>query len=138
MSTVQIQTGSTYNLAHFHYYATDIANADGTLLVTADTAEAVAPFAGSIIGMGLHVNGTFTTGTLTPQPTINGSLCPAFGGTLTISQRTLAVQQSAKKANYTFNAGDRIGLIWNKAGTIAPTTRDAVATLVVLYQEVRY
>ncbi len=136
----QTQLGSTFN-QHTHYFnATNVGNADGTLnTVNADITSYTMPYAGCILGFGASASGTLNTGTLTFRPTITGSLSAPFaGGTLDHSTTNPYFTQSADQQYYRFNAGDRIGLMWNKTGTVEPTTNDLTVGLVVLYEDVRY
>jgi hypothetical protein len=136
--TAQTQLGSTFNMQQLPFFATDIPNANGTFRVTADVNEYVALYDGSIIGGGVLLNDVLTGGTLTLRATINGTACPAFETTLEVGQQTATARQDARRAGFAFRAGDRLGLTWVKAGTVAPTTRDATAALIVLYENVRY
>lgn len=141
MSAPQTQIGSTFSVANLHFQKTDIANANGDAsTIQADSTAYVAPYKGSIIGVSSIANGTLVTGTITPYATINGSVCPSFPDAAAVraNQQYGHYTQNARKDNFTFNAGDRIGLSYTKAGTVAPTTRDGVFLLVVLYEDVRY
>lgn len=142
MSNVsQTHVASTKQAFAYPFYLTDIADANGTLMGQATTPEYIAPYKGSIIGFSGTLNGTLTTGTLTLQPTIDGSLCPAFtesGALLHLNQNGAYYTQDARKANYQFDAGARLGFIYQKASTVAPTTRDGNFTLIVLHEGVQY
>lgn len=139
MAVSQTYIGTTKNVVALPYFKTNVADADGTLNAqTTDLTEYAAVYPGSIIGVGVLLNGTLNTGTLTPRATINGSLCPPFEGTLTIGVQTTYVQQEGRKDNFAFNPGDRLGLMYNKSGTIEPTSNDATAVLLVLHEEVFY
>lgn len=135
----QTSLGSRKQVVYLPFYATDIGDAPGTLVGQATTPEYILPNRGSIVGVTGTLNGTLTTGTLTLQPTINGSLCPAFtnsGALLHLNQNGASYMQGGRKANYTFAAGSRIGLIYGKSATVAPTTRDGNFLLVVLQEGV--
>jgi len=122
------------------FFVTDIGDANGTLFGQATTPLHVAHSRGSIVGFSGTLNGTLTTGTLTLQATINGSLCPAFNSSTALVHlynNGSYFMQPGRKANYTFAAGDKIGLIWNKTATVDPTTRDGNFQLVVLYEGVQ-
>lgn len=137
----QYMGGATEIVTPLTFQATDIADANGTLnTVQATTTEYVMPFAGSIIGVAGALNATLTTGTLTLRTTIDGSLCPDFpdAAALRTNQQRASYSQDAGKANFTFTAGQRIGLAWAKTGTVNPTTADAVAQVYVMLEGVRY
>lgn len=141
MSAPQTQLGSTFNVVTLPFQGTDFANADGTLFTAqATTPEYVMPTRGSIIGVSGGLNGTLVTGTLTPQAMIDGSLCPIFPDAAAVrtNQQYGYYMQEARKENYTFTAGQRLGMIVDKAGTVSPTTRDGAFLLVVLLEGVRY
>jgi hypothetical protein len=103
------------------------------------TKEYVAPFAGSIIGFAGTLSAALTTGTLIFSPTINGSLCPPLpdAASLRTNQTKSHYGQDARTANYQFVAGDSLGVMYNKAGTVNPTTLDVNAELVVMFEGIR-
>jgi hypothetical protein len=123
------------------FVKTDIANADGTLIaVQATTNDYVMPSGGSVIGFSASPNGTLTTGTLQFQPRIDGSLCPMFpaSASLHTNQGTASYMQEAGKANYTFTAGQKVGVNYDASDTIEPETMDGSFLLFVLLEGVRY
>lgn len=123
------------------YAKTDIANADGTLVaVQATSNDHVMPATGSIVGFSASPNGTLTTGTLQFQPRIDGSLCPMFpsSASLHTNQGTSYYMQEARKANYTFSAGAKVGVNYDASDTIEPETMDGAFLLFVLLENVRY
>lgn len=138
----QTNLGSTYNILALPFSATNIGDADGTLnSVQADTDVYTMPAAGSVIGFSAYGNAQLTTGTLDFHPTVNGSLMPAFDGDtaqLHSLQQNPYRMQEARKNLFTFTAGQRIGLNWEKTGTVDPTTTDASAVLIVLLEDVDY
>lgn len=135
---LQTDIGSTKVPIALHFQTTDIADANGTLnSIVAAVDEYVMPVSGSIIGFGAQLNGTLTTGTLTFAPTKNGvALSESFSATLT-ADSAYQIRQ-ANDPVWTFNAGESVGLMWTKEGTVAPTTRDAAALLFVLLDPVKY
>jgi hypothetical protein len=133
--------GSQKQVALLGFQKTNVGDADGTLNPVMVTGEAyVAPYAGSVLGFSGTLSGALTTGSLVFAPTINGSLCPSFpdAASLRTNQQKGNYTQDARKANYTFNAGDTVGVNWLKTGTINPTTTDVNALLVVLFEQVLY
>lgn len=127
-------------LQGFQFTATDLADADGTLIaVQATTVTHTMPTAGSIVGVSGNMNGTLNTGTLQLQPTINGSLCPVFPQSTALFDHSTTYaygMHHAHKANYEFTAGQYLGLLVQSSDTIEPTTRDAAVTLWVLLDNV--
>jgi hypothetical protein len=97
---------------------------------------------GSIIGFSGALNAALTTGTLSFQPMIDGSLCPVFGSDSYIhsGQQRGYVTQDARKDNYTFTAGQRLAVKWVKVGSdaISATTVDGAFQLEVLLEDVLY
>lgn len=136
----QTKIGSTYNMLALPFQATNIANGNGTLAtVQADSIEYVAPANGSVIGFSAGLNAALSTGTLEFYPTVNGSLMPSFANALVYNNQQRASQQfEARRDNYTFVAGQRIGVEWRKSGTISPTTTDGTFLLLVLLEDVNY
>ena len=121
------------------YRYEQLGNANGTLFTAQGTVtEYVMPVGGSIIGYGANLDGTLTTGTLTFAPTINGTASSATfaAGTLVLQHAYQTTQSDS--ANLTFNAGDTVGLMWTKAGSVTPTTRNMVGELVVLLNRYYY
>jgi hypothetical protein len=117
--------------------------AAGTLNAANGTAEDYyMSRAGSIIGFSGALNAALTTGTLSFQPMIDGSLCPVFGSGsyLHPNQQRGYVTQDARKDNYTFTAGQRLAVKWVKVGSdaIAATTIDGAFQLEVLLESVEY
>lgn len=112
-----------------------IGNAAGTLYtnVTSVTDYRM-PQSGSVIGYSSNLTGTLTTGTLTFYPTLNGAaMTNSFSnGTVNIGTFGNFERDQAQQGGFSFSAGDVVGLGFNKVGTVAPTTRDANALLLVL------
>lgn len=134
--------GVTQYVMPLHFGKANVANADGTLTaVDGSSLEYVMPVAGSIIGITGRSNATFTTGTMVFQATIDGSLCPAFpdAASLRTNQQTGQYMQPEGKANFTFAAGSRIGVMWDIGdSTINPTTNDVSVLLFVTQDSLRY
>lgn len=139
--TAQVGTGSTFVPIALHFGTLAVANADGTLL--ANMTSGIAGYrmnsGGNVIGYAANLDGTLTTGTLQFTPTLNG--VPMSGtfaaNTLTIGAFGADGQAIAQNA-FRFNRGDVVGAMYNKTGTIAPTTRNIDATLIVLLTEYNY
>lgn len=139
MAVAQTSIGSTKQVVALPFGATDIANANGTLKsVQTDTTGYTMPFGGSVIGVSGSLTGTLTTGTMQFQAVVNGSLMPAFDNTLYGSNGGVRQTIEGRRTNMTFQAGDTLELMWQKTGTIAPTTRDGAFLLIVLLEEVNY
>ena len=140
----QTHIGSSKTYHALPYIEENIPNtAAGTLNTAAGTAEDYyMSRAGSIIGFSGALNAALTTGTLSFQPMIDGSLCPDFGSDMYIhpNQQRNYITQDARKDNYTFTAGQRIAVKWNKVGSdaIAGTTTDGAFQLEILLEDVLY
>jgi hypothetical protein len=143
----QTQIGSTYNFRGYGFEATDVGNAAGTLTVGQSGAvDYVMPYDGSVIGVTFRgsgtVGGTLTTGTLTPLVMINGSAAAPFPTAnvgIMPSQRGGYYTQDKQKSGYRFTAGQSLGLVYDKAGTVGPTSAlDITAEVIVLFENVHY
>lgn len=143
----QTQIGSTYSEQKYTFYALDVADASGTLLVPGSAGEAYPmPYPGSVIAVTWRatgsVGGTLTTGTLTPILMKNGvAITPAFPASLSImpSTRGSTWRQDGQTSGFRLAQNDTLGLVYSKAGTIAPTGLvDITAEVWVLHEEVRY
>lgn len=136
----QTHIGSTKQVVALQYAATNIGDANGTFvsLQGADTSSYPMAYRGSVIGAALHLNGTLTTGSIQVAPVINGVAKAAITNYLHGATQTITARRSARQSDYSFQAGDRIGAIWQKSGTIAPTDRDATLVLFVLLEGVDY
>lgn len=133
----QIHTGSTKQVVALPYAATNIGDANGTFATPqADTPYYAMPYRGSVVGAALHLNGTLVTGSIQVAPVINGTAKAAITAPLHGSAQTVTARKSARMADYSFSAGDRIGAVWQKSGTISPTDRDATLVLFVLLEGV--
>lgn len=144
MGASQTHIGSTKQVVTLPFHFWEIPNANGTLYSQVNTngtlTDYAMPYAGSIIGVTGSLNAALTSGTLQFQPLINGSLAPQFDSAarLDLGRQSFAYTHEGRRANLTFNAGDRIGLNFNKTGTVAPTTTDGQFLLVVLLEGVQY
>ncbi len=139
----QTQIGSTYQVVQFPLVGTDYGNSNGTLHVPGESgiADYAAPAGGWIIGLSGATNADLTTGTITHQPTIDGSLCPAFDADAALiytGQQTAYHMQDAGEALYRFEAGERIGVAYQASDTLNPTTVDGAVMVIALLDEVRY
>lgn len=136
--TVQTAVGSSKVPLLLPFQTTDIADANGTFTaIQANNSEYTMPVGGSIIGFGVHANGTLTNGTMSFTPTVNGvATYDYFDDTMITSEDE--AHGTFQSREVMFNAGDSVGLAWTKSGTVAPTTLDATAVLVVLLQGYNY
>ena len=118
-----------------------VGNANGTLYTNlASLTDYRMPQGGSVIGFAANMTGTLTTGTLQFYPTKNGSVMTNSFTNGTINIGTLGNHERvfAQQGGFSFNAGDTVGLMLQKTGTIAPTTRDLNALLLVLLDAYDY
>ena len=139
--TAQVGTGSTYVPIALSYGTVSIANADGTLLanMTSGLQTNRMMTGGWVIGIGANLDGTLTTGTLQFTPTLNDAVMTgSFSNTVTINSLGTSQTVVAQQPGYRFNANDKVGVMYNKTGTIAPTTRNIQVTLVVLLDRYDY
>lgn len=144
----QLPVGSSYNLVRYPFYASDVGDASGTLLVPGSAGEAYPMnYPGSIVGVTWRgsgsVGGTLTTGTLTPILMVNGSaITPTpFPSSLAImpSTRGSTWRQDAQMSGFRLAQDATLGLVYSKAGTIAPTSLvDITADVWVLHENVNY
>lgn len=136
--SVQTPVGSTKVPLALHFGATDIADANGTFVsVQAGVNEYTMPVGGSVIGFGVKADGTLTDGTMSFTPTVNGvATLTYFADTMMTSEKEAHGIEPSREIN--FVAGDSVGLAWTKAGTVAPTTLDASAVLIVLLDGYHY
>lgn len=133
--------GHTEQMVALPFIKTDFADANGTLNTPQATSlEYVMPAAGSIIGITGALNAALSTGTLTFQATINGSLSPVWpdAASLRTNQQRAYYMQDANKANFVFAAGQRVGVHVNASDTISATTTDGAFLVFVLLDNVRY
>lgn len=123
----------TNNVIALVFQTTDIPDAAGTAKsLQATTDDYIMPFAGSVIGIGVVLNGALSTGTVTFNPAINGTGNTTLGtAVLNGTQRNYASIQS-RRINFT--AGQRVGVVWTKSGTVSPTTTDASIVLFVVLE----
>lgn len=139
--TAQVNTGSTFVPSFLSFGTITVGNADGTLLanMTSSLKDYRMPTGGWVIGVSANLDGTLTTGTLQFTPTLNGSpMTGTFSNTVTINSLGTSQTTVAQNPSYRFNANDAVGLMYNKTGTIAPTTRNIVGLLVVLLDSYNY
>ena len=137
----QTHIGSSKFPHAFDFRKTDFADANGTLTTAQGTVTGyVAPYAGSIIGFSGTLSAHLTTGTLTFQPTVNGSLCPVLpdAASLRTNQSKSYYTQEAQKPYYRFAIGDTLGVHYNASDTIDATTIDGACLLVVLFEGVNF
>lgn len=137
----QTPIGSTKIPIALPFGTTSIGNVSGTLYsVMSSILGYTMPADGSVIGISQLLSGTLTTGTMTFYPTKNGSpMTNSFSnGTINISTLGYYERDQAHQGGFSFNAGDYVGLGFTKTGTIAPTTRDLNALLIVLLDRYDY
>lgn len=144
----QLPVGSRYGLVKYLFQATDVGDASGTLTIPGSAGEAYPmPYPGSVVAVTWRgtgsVGGTLTTGTLTPIVMLNGSAVvpTTFPTSLSImpSTRGSTFRQDAQVPAYRFAQDATLGLVYSKAGTIAPTGLvDITAEVWVLHEEIQY
>lgn len=139
----QVRLGSTKEVAHLPYQATNLVNANGTM-TTGQTGVSswVADAAGWVVGYSGGLNAALTAGTITAHATVNGSLLPGFsanGASVLVPEHVYGYQRhEAGRALHRFSAGDRLGMEYRASNTIDPETADGSFLLVVLLEDVNY
>lgn len=131
----QTPIGSTKVPIALVFGTVSIGNAAGTLYTNVSSVTGYTmPQAGSVIGYSSSLTGTLTTGTLQFYPTQNGAaMANSFAnGTINIATLSNFERDQSQQGGFSFQAGDVIGLGFNKTGTVAPTTRDANGLVFVL------
>lgn len=137
----QTPIGSTKIPLALPFGTISVGNAPGTLYTNINSlVEYTMPKRGSVIGFSANLTGTLTTGTLSYTITKNQtpSTQPFANGTINIGTLSTFERTQAQQGLLSFAAGDTIGLTFQKTGTIAPTTRDMNALLLVLLDEYDY
>lgn len=99
-----------------------------------DCAQVPIPWAGSIVGLSIQVEAARTAGTLTIQPSINGT---AGATTLTIDDDPAQYNYTSwRRGLYPITAGQRVGCLWSSDSAWAASTTPSVhATLFVHVEE---
>lgn len=131
----QTAIGSTKVPLALCFGTISVGNANGTLYTCVNSLlEYRMPQGGSVIGFAANMTGTLTTGTLQFTPTKNGSVMSSSftNGTINIGTLGNHERAQAQQGGFSFVAGDTVGLMFQKTGTVAPTTRDMNALLLVI------
>lgn len=138
----QTAIGSTKIPLALSFGTAVVADANGTLETAwgASVKYFRMPQAGYIIGFSATMSGTLNTGTLTFSPVINGVVATGTFSNGTINIGTLGNHERTPqgKAAFQFKAGDNVGLMYNKTGTIEPATNVCDALLIVLLDQYDY
>jgi hypothetical protein len=139
----QTRLGSTKEVLHLPYQATNLVNVNGTMHTGQTGVLAwAAPASGWVIGFSGNLNASLTAGTITAHATVNGSLLPGFnanGASVLVPEHAYGYQRhEAGRALHRFSAGDRLGMEYRASNTIDPETTDGSFLLVVLLEDVQY
>lgn len=89
------------------------------------------PFAGTVVGLLVYTNADLTGGTITFNPTVATTAKTALGAVLDDTHQQAYTMIAPGLV--TFAAGDKLGVDYAKSGTVAPTTTDVVALLLVVF-----
>ena len=133
----QINAASKYQVVALPFSATNIGNANGTFVsVEPTTFYYTLPAAGAVVGASVLFNSPLTSGTFGLSVILDGTV---LNGTFARLEGNGALLQAnerwdASRNGYRFAAGETIGVMWKKEGTIAPTTTDATVMLLVLLE----
>lgn len=139
--TAKTAIGSSKVPVVLEFGTVSVGNAPGTLYTNISSiVEYRMMRRGSVIGYSSNLSGTLTTGTVQFTPTLNGVvMANSFGnGTINIGTFGNYERAQAQQGGFSFVAGDTVGLMFNKTGTVAPTTRDCNALLLVLLDDYPY
>ena len=93
------------------------------LYIAGENASSVykAPFAGSVVGIGVQMNSPHTTGSMTFYVNIDG-VQSAFGTSLTTTE--VSAYNTANISTYSFSAGSTIEAVYQTGDVLAPATVD--------------
>lgn len=127
------------NIVPFSFYVADASGQSQSSVAMSATGEATAtdvpqqpcPWAGSIVGFSVQVEAARTAGTLTIQPTINGT---ASASTLTIDDDPTTYNYTTWRRDlYPVTAGQRIGCVWSSSSDWAAGTTPSVRCVVFVH-----
>lgn len=126
----------TYKVAHQFYQDNVAASQSAVALPTSGPAavnEIEMPWAGSIVGISVLTNDSWTAGTFAADATINGTVTGLQG----VLDTTNSDHHSATQAKDvdSFNAGDRIGVKLTTDGSWLPETADIIVVVYVSFNE---
>ena len=141
MSVTQTNMASRYYVQQYPFIGANLSANGGTLQFpgTLQAQEFWMPRRGSIIGFSGSLNAPLTAGTLTFQPTINGSLAPAFtNARLHVSSQAVYETKDGNTDNLIFTAGQAIGVSYTASDGVTPATVDGVFIIETLMQDVNY
>ncbi len=126
------------NVLSLPFQAANVPDAAGSMItLNADNTEyPPMTHAGSIIGLSVRHNADLSGGVITWTPTVNGT--PVTGISVVTDDTHQQAYISIRSEAVRFAAGDRLGIAWTKTGTVAPTTTDVVAQLIVLSQDMEF
>lgn len=139
--TSQTAIGSSKVPVVLVFGTTAIGDAAGTLYSNLTSVPGYrAPKGGWVIGYSSNLSGTLATGTLQFYPTLNGvAMTNSFSnGTVNIGTFGNFERDQAQQGGFQYAEGDVLGIGFNKTGTVAPTTRDANALLMILMNNYDY
>lgn len=138
---VQSYLGSRKYVEQFHFIGANLTAVGGTLQFpgTLNAQEFWMHRRGSVIGFSGSLNAPLTNGTLTFQPTIDGSLAPAFtNARFHLSAQANYQTLDANTSNYIFTAGSALGVSYTSSDSVAPATVDGIFIVEVLLEDVDY
>lgn len=137
---VEHAANKTNTLPFAFYVANAAANGSNVNMSAAgeatatDVAQQPCPWAGSIVGLSIQVEAECSAGTLTVQPTINGS---AAATSLSFEQTTNTQYQYStwRRDLYPVTAGQRIGCLYTTSTDWAAGTTPSVRAVVYVHVE---
>ena len=129
------------NTIPFSFYVADASGQSQSATAMSATGEATAgdvpqqpcPWAGSIVGLSIQSEAARTAGTLTIQPSINGTAA-ATSDTLNATDTQYAYT-TWRRGLYPVTAGQRIGCLWSSDASWAAGTTPSVRAVVFVHVE---
>lgn len=129
------------NIIPFPFYVADASGQSQSATAMSATGEATAadvpqqpcPWAGSVVGISVQVEAARTAGTLTIQPSINGT---AAAAAVTVDDDPTQYQYTTwRRGLYPVTAGQRIGCLWSSNSAWAAGTTPSVRAVVYVHVE---
>lgn len=129
------------NIVTYAFYVADASGQSQSATNMSAAGEATAtdcpqqpcPWAGSIVGLSIQVEAARTAGTLTIQPSINGT---AAAAALTIDDDPTQYNTTTwRRGLYPITAGQRIGCLWSSSAAWAAGTTPSVHAIVYVHVE---
>ena len=126
-----------HNVVALPFAQVDVPDAAGVYDTLSGASGAyVMPWDGFVVGMSVRHNADLSGGVITHRVLVNGTANTAY--TLTTDDTNQQAYRSLPEGAIPFKKGDRLGLDFTKTGTVAPTTTDVDALLLVLLKDMEF